>query len=74
MARTGAVNTDTETIAIHAIRAETCLKQATQGEICCYTCIDTQFIMSMSPRYKAIYIDAQIEDLIFFVMLNKITP
>lgn len=34
MARTGSVNTDTETIVIHAIRAETCLKQAPQGEIC----------------------------------------
>lgn len=43
MARTGSVNTDTETVVIHAIRAETCLKQATQGEICCNTCIDTQF-------------------------------
>lgn len=48
MARTGSVNPDTETIAIHAIRAETCLKQATQGEICCNKCIDI-FIISMSP-------------------------
>lgn len=53
MARTGSVNTNTETVVIHAIRAEKCLRQATQGEICCNTCIDTQFSLNSRHEYKS---------------------